>query len=257
MTRTLLAKEGNLAALVRTPEYRRSNGLPTWVPDWCAEVDEDRIDQELAWLKYYYRYSTALGTRVRTRPSGSDSLLDLQGVIVDRVSEIGALCDDRRYYTRASSQWRDTVGRIGQLHEQCYPGGGTYDDVFWRLVLADSILVPKPNGFVDFRRCRPGDKEVYNGLVSKGGSTNQEDYLSGRMLFVTEKGYIGLGGPEVTVGDVVAVFYGGNMPFVLRPLIAQKGRSMQYEYVGQSYIHGIMDGEMLRGDDDFQWITLC
>jgi hypothetical protein len=37
------------------------------------------------------------------------------------------------------------------------------------------------------------------------------------------------------------VFYGGNVPFLLRPKIFGG-----YELLGPTYVHGMMDGEALR-----------
>lgn len=67
-------------------------------------------------------------------------------------------------------------------------------------------------------------------------------YTTRRKLAITEKGYIVLAPPETERGDLVCVLYGGQMPFILRSGI----RSEQYELIGETYVHGIMDGEALR-----------
>ena len=58
---------------------------------------------------------------------------------------------------------------------------------------------------------------------------------------------MGLAHRSCEIGDRVYVLMGGNTPFVLRSL----GGSF-YGFGGESYVHGIMDGEMLAlamGDD--------
>ena len=45
------------------------------------------------------------------------------------------------------------------------------------------------------------------------------------------------------VGDVICVFYGGHVPYVIRP--CDNGR---YTFVGHCYVHGLMDGEAMEID---------
>lgn len=56
----------------------------------------------------------------------------------------------------------------------------------------------------------------------------------------TRKGYIGLGPPFARKGDCVAVLDGGRVLLVLR----QDGPC--WLLVGDTYIHGIMHGEVVR-----------
>ncbi|KAK4569323.1 hypothetical protein LTR86_003085 [Recurvomyces mirabilis] len=62
--------------------------------------------------------------------------------------------------------------------------------------------------------------------------------IQGRIFFVTLRGYMGFAAPGTAIGDEVSVLGGGWTPFVLRP--SDKGC---YNMVGDSYVHGIMDGE--------------
>ncbi|KAH7351367.1 heterokaryon incompatibility protein-domain-containing protein [Rhexocercosporidium sp. MPI-PUGE-AT-0058] len=60
-----------------------------------------------------------------------------------------------------------------------------------------------------------------------------------RAFFTTERGYMGLGPENMEEGDLIYILSGGQVPFILRPTILTEGFSL----VGESYIHGIMDGE--------------
>jgi hypothetical protein len=62
-----------------------------------------------------------------------------------------------------------------------------------------------------------------------------------RSLFVTEKGYIGLGPWNSKKGDKVVVITGGHTPFLLREIPGKDG----YRLVGESYVSGLMGGEAL------------
>lgn len=62
---------------------------------------------------------------------------------------------------------------------------------------------------------------------------------AGRSFFMTEKGRIGVG-PWVTKrGDLCTLLHGARVPFILRARSANS-----YRLVGESYIHGIMLGEI-------------
>ena len=60
----------------------------------------------------------------------------------------------------------------------------------------------------------------------------------------TREGRVGLVPHVAREGDVVAVFEGGRVPFVLR---ANEGLGRGYTLVGEAYIYGVMEGEVLRG----------
>lgn len=65
----------------------------------------------------------------------------------------------------------------------------------------------------------------------------------GRRFFTTLGGYMGIGPPRMRKGDLICVFLGGNVPWVVRR------DGCEYELVGECYVHGIMDGEVLRTVD--------
>ena len=73
-----------------------------------------------------------------------------------------------------------------------------------------------------------------------------------RILCITENGYIGLVPQTAKVGDQVVVLHGGPTPFVLRlaegyetaPGVGRE--SWRWQLVGEAYVHGIMDGEVME-----------
>jgi hypothetical protein len=65
--------------------------------------------------------------------------------------------------------------------------------------------------------------------------------LEQRALITTKTGYLGLAPVAVRPGDVIAVLFGSNCPAILRPY----GDDL-YHVVGECYIHGLMDGEVLK-----------
>lgn len=61
-----------------------------------------------------------------------------------------------------------------------------------------------------------------------------------RRLFISKKGYLGLGPKVLQEGDLCCILYGAKTPFILRR------RDDHYILLGASYIHGIMRGEAME-----------
>jgi len=68
-----------------------------------------------------------------------------------------------------------------------------------------------------------------------------EKYALGRSLAITKKGYLGLVSKDTRKGDRVAVLMGSETPFILR-----KRSDGGFAVVGETYMHGIMDGEVIE-----------
>ena len=62
-----------------------------------------------------------------------------------------------------------------------------------------------------------------------------------RRFFRSEEGRFGWIADGGQPGDVIAMFYGGDYPFVLRP-----GQDGEYRILGDCYLHGMMEGEALN-----------
>ena len=69
-----------------------------------------------------------------------------------------------------------------------------------------------------------------------------------RTFACTKNGYIGLVPPGTKIGDVVCVLFGMQTPVILRKtneVEVRLGNNIVHELVGECYMHGMMDGEML------------
>lgn len=62
---------------------------------------------------------------------------------------------------------------------------------------------------------------------------------SARSTFTTRCGFVGLGPPDIQQGDAVAILLGADVPFILRR------QGDHYTLVGDCYVHGIMQGELI------------
>ncbi|KAG4429711.1 hypothetical protein IFR05_014808 [Cadophora sp. M221] len=77
-----------------------------------------------------------------------------------------------------------------------------------------------------------------------------------KAFFILEDGQIGLGPNATEPKDIVCVFYGHRMPYILRPV--GDGR---YLFLGPCFVHGIMHREamegLIKGKYREEWLHLC
>lgn len=110
-------------------------------------------------------------------------------------------------------------------------------DVVFEVTEASSELkalhVDEENPPLHKIKAMPGPR---NSRVGK----KSEKYALGRCLFVTDGNFMGLGPPQAEFGDVVAVFFGSDVPFVLRP------QGDKFRLIGEAHVQGIMDGEVME-----------
>jgi hypothetical protein len=78
------------------------------------------------------------------------------------------------------------------------------------------------------------------------------NYLTERCLLRTEGGYLGVSSKEAKPKDCVVLLAGGRTPYILRPIGVN-----EFLFLGEAYIHGMMFGESLRGQEcDFNTIRI-
>jgi hypothetical protein len=61
---------------------------------------------------------------------------------------------------------------------------------------------------------------------------------------------VGLGPSKTKEGDIIAILYGCSVPVILRPVHGDSATTRSYEFLGEAYIYGKMDGEAI--DDGFE-----
>ena len=66
-----------------------------------------------------------------------------------------------------------------------------------------------------------------------------------RGLCVTAGGKLGLVPVITRPGDMICTFLGGQTMYILRRLVGEEGTGKAYQYIGEAYVHGLMDGEVM------------
>jgi hypothetical protein len=76
--------------------------------------------------------------------------------------------------------------------------------------------------------------------------TNAMNFATiGRKFCSTGKRYLGWVPREAVPSDIICIFLGAEVPYILRP---DENDSNYYKLIGETYIHGIMQGEALKWD---------
>lgn len=256
LVRYRLRSEGSLQPLMRLTERDRDTSLPSWVPDLEGAVFRDPPhDVSSTELNYIAHYAPLFSTGTRRTMElgiGTEDELRLGGRRVGSVRHIckgpsRSLWQDsgsRQFKQQLRESWRALLDADATLDWSSYPGGGTYTEAFWRTRTCDVDVSRNSN--YRARRVTVDDEETMKNYLDLGGVGRGITLLT--TFFITHQGYIGVGPEDTRVGDAVYVLFGGSVPFLLRETPESQDRRGTHTYVGHTYVHGIMDGEVLEQD---------
>ena len=229
---------------VDTGSRDRIAGLPSWVADW-THLRRSPLRQEKM-----PHFSSCGSTEPKCEVSNKYTL-GIEGIRVDVIRDISGPLK-----RKTMEGITDLICQFGVLARS--RGGLTrysddqLQDAIFRTLITDMELKPS----VTWRRATGEYVEaggeiiqaVENGTrnISAGASriVHRVCYLSyhaGRRLFITEKGYMGLGSPSLQGGDLVVIFSGCEMPFAVR-----KRHTGGFHLIEECYVHGIMDGQLFE-----------
>ncbi|KAK1830651.1 heterokaryon incompatibility protein-domain-containing protein [Podospora conica] len=160
----------------------------------------------------------------------------------------------------ANRIWR-TMSKIQGGCESCDPAIAR--EVRWRVMLADQYptgqrLARSSHHGVKLPPDTTQDEELL--IYSNGPTTTDQDIpsldfpmLEGRQLMLTAHDRWGLAPEDAENGDILVVMPGGAVPYVLRKRQVG-GVENLYQFMGECYVHGCMDGEIPRSlGEDTEW----
>lgn len=262
-----------LGKLVKVDSY----GLPTWFPDLGTSISSGKWFLEFP-DRYFMGQSmhfhpwaadakasdwTRLGVPDWELPSADPSpynvgakfsvdhrIMACRGISFDKVAKVtSAALFSTEEIDVAMRNVEDLVmddtrrQRLKELEEFALSNDANpYQDkqfAFWRSLLLDRST--------DRKKLKPydpkypykwgfyADTQLANHMVERIAMNVNE-----RTFFITTNGYFGIGHPLAREGDLVCVVLTAHVPFVLRPTSRR-----EYEFVGDSYVHGISEGEII------------
>ncbi|RBA15907.1 hypothetical protein FPRO05_12128 [Fusarium proliferatum] len=262
---------------------KTTSGLPSWVPDWGVRrvPSGGDLDQMVYRIPFLQAYKASGELKYVPSTHFDKGILTVSGVLCDTIGNINGQVRNRIFTNTwtAIHEWRKLIG-VDEDPGRPYIAGGTVEDAFWRTICLDisagsgmlTDVISKP------RRAGDGDRSIYleywyRELVRHYGlqqpDSSQQPFnvmlfeqhvmktTAKRRFFISMNGFIGLAPPDAEVGDMICVFAGGKVPYVVRNLTKRKQQSkglgelgIHCSLLGDAYVHGLMDGgavEMIDG----------
>ena len=261
------------------------DGLPSWVPDWTQSPPGAPLSSFL-YQYQPFRYKASGKARPEIHDIDPNAgTLSLGCIHADEITFLSepyvAIEDDKLVADRygqifhpgelvAHHKWHtDTFAMAASVLRDPYPfkQGQSVKEAFWRALLGDVHKDSRPaagylgelyDDWVAMQKellpygrdaghtlSFPQDDAFWDRMRRTGQWNNAMATCAvGRRLCVTREGYLGCVPRWATVGDEIIVILGASTPFVVRGLERQGGE--RYELVGECYVHGMMDGEILE-----------
>jgi hypothetical protein len=237
-----------------------SLNLPSWVPDWSQPNHPSGVMQRYFRFLRGQMFSAASRTIPCVSVSGESDILTIKGVCFDTItqviparSELGLTVEETLLTptkfedfvkTRLSSQIMYT--HTGEAFANAALRTVTGDRTGLSSRVADSYRSRYLTSYSDWRlRLDSSIFDLPQGAWKElSGATAL--ILDDKDMFMTKKGYMGIARSGFDVGDLVCIFYGGEVPFIIRQRAQNRNT---FKFVTECYVHGIMDGELDVGEN--------
>jgi hypothetical protein len=262
--------------LLRLAQFPKTlESLPSWVPDWCGNIQPSFCSLGPSNPTSTPPLFAASGSdQPFLIPTGDDSrLLGVRGYLVDEVeqvccpwtypshggnpdhvpylaflSDIKSLCmisaarNSDIYETsqrQAEGIWRIPIGDVEEMHysDMCRATSSFFKGYrkFFHDCEADELV--KTISSSAEARALFAQWEGDEAIASLYRSRMNE--MRNKRPYLSKNGYVGMGPVTTIPGDVIVVLIGAQIPYVLRP--EGQGR---FTFLGEAYCDGIMDGEI-------------
>ncbi|KAI8716377.1 HET domain-containing protein [Fusarium sp. LHS14.1] len=238
--------QGDIDVLLYCQTPKKIESLPSWVPDWAMEVRHPCAQPP--WSTCF----DASGGYTLTPTFPSDDIVALEGIYIDTIKETGEPWDPdwlKKIDKAAVSLYIESIRGFCNRSPRIHVGREGAETS--RIAILDGTLwfdsVPYPEWGTE---CEAALDEFLQSLANGDESIISDPWYSasllrlhGRRAFLTSTGYVGVGPLDTRVGDEVCVFIGGNAAYLVRP-----EENELYSLIGEAYVHGVMYGELLKGD---------
>lgn len=242
--------------------------LPSWVPDLRlgdATVIYQDTEPEIP-LRVPKLFSAAGKGRFEFTADSKSEILSIRTSYIDKVVGLskpyGIVRNPDATFGLLphTLAWLEDFGSFVDAAAERHPTRydfTTRQEMHWRMPIADRYYDGK-----GLKRAGLEAKDMYMAtlhpddpslaaVISKtAGGFRSSTYLFDQIAFVTQTGYIGIGHQETVIGDEVHLVQGSDTPFVLRK------SDDRYELIGETYVHGIMDGELVDDNTEFEWVQI-
>ena len=226
-----------------------SDEWPSWVPLWHKGAPKPfHKSTSLSPLRPGFSASKNISVTVQPRVYNQSSLI-CTGVLLDEIKATQNL----PIKADAPRQWFDKLSALIS-NSEVYPSPDEKSQAVWRTPCADQVVGQSTK---TLRRARYEDqigvekmleKKAFSllssGTITKAEESYHDSWISvnlptPRDVFVTKQGYLGFGYVGIKPGDVVCILATASVPHVLR-----RTGDLNYKFLGEAYVHGVMDGEV-------------
>jgi hypothetical protein len=246
------------------PIARQTIVIPSWLPYFGPW--HDSIQRKLPPFEFNFLFDAAQRKAARAyfqRDSGKmkiwgkalDTIDNLSSTYMEGpVNQVDSIARARSAFERVSAWFLECESIAAQ---GCTPVKPEKIEEFWRTLCMDreTDQTRASSGFgaivLEFLQVVHGGwEELTKDDVLEERSAlfsrvkNVTNALYGRRFCSSSGGHFGVVDAKAQVGDRFCVFYGGRMPYIIRP--AGGG---EYTFVGIGYLHGFMDGEAVERED--------
>ena len=243
--------------------------LPSWVPNWIGKYKY----KATALFSFNHGFMTGGRTSKRVIYSESGQTLTVTGFVFDIVSRVSQhLCDEVTSHTNSREDVYKKFFDKRMLFQEFdeiandsnpYPGEMNFEDALSRLFVCDQPL----KGCEGLHPSDQLHKQAYRAM--RYFLRHLEDFyardtaaidvqelaneplvnaylrlssqnISYKRLCASSRRYLGWLPDAGALGDVICIFSGADVPYLLRP-----DRDDHYKLIGECYIQGIMHGEAL------------
>jgi hypothetical protein len=269
-----LVRQNSVLDLLYISGTSKSAGYTSWIPDWFKNPFPETIS---TWKSADGEFIAGLGTlpvaNLITNSASDSPILEITGYLVDVIDIISPV----RMGDSTSIPFMDTLDDFRKLISFVklpYPTNETHEQLLLKLPIGNSKgpEIYSSNSPLQQRRELVGLKEVESWpedlqqmissyTVNQDRSRQQEKPTRTRTFVekywqtsrnfakritypkfcTTKRGYIGLVPGDAKKEDLICLFHGSKVPFIVQRRIHRIG----YRLVGECYIHGIMRGEAL------------
>jgi len=240
--------------------------LPSWVPNWSSTFPQP-IWVRLENNKSLFSASGNLTSGNRPTPQFDGNVLKVAGHDFDVVKTVS---EQSWYYGTGTDQNLDVrrcIWEAKQLLSANWRNEYTTEighEIILRTLVADTDLkLPDFEPVSATKKLQRTFDAVIKQMNKQDPGILDEDFLAqrdhlykliarifrGRSLFVTSRGYLGVGDKNIKEGDKVCIFHGAPVPFILRDDGTKLGDGSRLnQLVGECYVHDIMYGGALYGN---------
>jgi hypothetical protein len=260
----LTQKSLRLLSIVCGPSDSPFRTLPSWIPDFSRLSDRYPIGS------HFNCHFRACGDKSIPRAylSNDDSVLHLNGIIVDEICmlaqcplDISQECDTGFDSTSARNKESVWIKECQSLATNACHNLSAEErkETFYRTMLCDltdkGTQAPAEysgyfEGFLkalcsDTEEAEDGEGILKNLQCGYTVEASMVKFAVSRRFCITREGRMGQAPRTAEIGDLICIFEGGRVPFVLKRKVEEK-----FSFVGESYVHGIMQGEAMNGIED-------